>query len=218
MSLNRLLVMAVAATVVAAPAQAANLIVNGSFEANGGGGVQLLNGSNALGPWVVDGPSGELYWQPNGTNGTVSQDGVYNLDLTGICDNGDRCPAGLFGGVSQTIPTVTGERYHLSFWGGNWIPQGAPSGIRASAGDASIDFLIPTATTTFTEWNHFGLDFTALSDSTVVAFVGTAGHTLIGLDNVSVESVVPEPATWAAMIFGLGLAGGALRRRQVRLA
>lgn len=36
-----------------------------------------------------------------------------------------------------------------------------------------------------------------------------------GVDNVSVVDAVPEPATWALMIIGFGLAGAAIRRANV---
>lgn len=41
------------------------------------------------------------------------------------------------------------------------------------------------------------------------------------LDNILVQSTpmgVPEPTSWALMILGFGLAGGALRRRRTALA
>jgi len=51
-----------------------------------------------------------------------------------------------------------------------------------------------------------------------IQFSGTPGY--VAIDNILVEageiftSQVPEPATWAMMIGGLGLAGAALRRRR----
>lgn len=42
----------------------------------------------------------------------------------------------------------------------------------------------------------------------------TQGFFNMGIDNVSISaSAVPEPATWALMMVGLGLVGGAMRRR-----
>jgi hypothetical protein len=214
---GKLLAAAAVLALAGAPAaQAANLIVNGSFE-GGSGGQQLSNGSTALSPWVIDGPSGEIYWQPNGTNGTNSQDGIYNLDLTGVCDT--RCSGGPYGGLSQTIATTVGATYHLSFYGGNWAPQGAPSGIQASAAGTSQNFVIPQ-TALASEWTLFGLDFTAAGGSTTVSFVGTAGTTFVGLDNVVVTAAqvappgVPEPAAWAMMLIGFAGLGGLLRRRR----
>ena len=45
-----------------------------------------------------------------------------------------------------------------------------------------------------------------------------AGNDLLGLDDISFTSTdVPEPATWAMMIGGIGTAGAALRRRARKL-
>ena len=49
-----------------------------------------------------------------------------------------------------------------------------------------------------------------------VTFVSTLGGRLnTGLDNITIQSVpgIPEPASWAMMIGGLGLVGASLRRR-----
>ncbi len=49
-------------------------------------------------------------------------------------------------------------------------------------------------------------------------FVSTLGGQLnTGIDNIKIETIsgaVPEPATWAMMIGGFGLVGGALRRQR----
>jgi hypothetical protein len=52
---------------------------------------------------------------------------------------------------------------------------------------------------------------------TRVAISGTAANGRAGafqLDNLVVNSAVPEPAGWATMMLGFGLAGAALRSRR----
>ena len=72
----------------------------------------------------------------------------------------------------------------------------------------------------FCNWTAVGVAFGGLAKS--IDFGGTANQT--GFDNITFGSdtpgsAVPEPATWAMMIAGFGMAGAALRRRQVaRLA
>ena len=78
-----------------------------------------------------------------------------------------------------------------------------------------------TYTATNVLWaTHTTSTFVA-SGTTATLFFATAGNTGydagIGLDAVSIASVsgaVPEPASWALMIGGFGLVGGALRRRR----
>lgn len=58
--------------------------------------------------------------------------------------------------------------------------------------------------------------FTSTNAFTQVTFVGASGLSDgFGMDNVRYELAggVPEPATWALMIGGFGLAGASLRRR-----
>lgn len=211
----------------AAPSSATNLVVNGSFEGGSfvGGSFgfstaqQVLPGdSTTLPGWTTSGS--ELAWDQNGQAGIVSQNGNYNLDLTGFFDT-----PGSYATVSQTLSTIAGGVYHLSFYGGNYLPQGATAAaIVATAGNASQTFLIPATSIPDagnSSWTNFGFDFTAVSSATVLSFGGNnpgGSHpTFIGLDNVSVSFLhgpvgsVPEPASWALMIMGFGLVGATMR-------
>lgn len=65
----------------------------------------------------------------------------------------------------------------------------------------------------------FGFQVTGAPVAKVRVIQSTVGQDFIAFDNltfVDASLAVPEPATWALMICGLGLAGAALRRRRVR--
>lgn len=71
---------------------------------------------------------------------------------------------------------------------------------------------------TFCNFTAVGVSFAGIARS--IDFGGTANQT--GFDNITFGSAtpgnaIPEPATWAMMIGGFGLVGGAMRRRASRI-
>jgi hypothetical protein len=72
-------------------------------------------------------------------------------------------------------------------------------------------------------WSHYTLAFTVVNSGTLRLAFGTHSGNNVGplLDNVNLDitgSATPEPATWALMLGGFGLAGAALRRRKAAAA
>jgi hypothetical protein len=140
--------------------------------------------------WTVTGDS--LAWinTPNPFLLAASSGSKF-LDLT------DYAVGGPYGGVRQTISTVSNATYRISF------DVGAVSGtakLQVTAGDLS-DIASSVASNGHT-WTTYSSFFTANSGSTVIEFFGNqadgGGHYL-GLDNVRVElfqnpNAVPEPA------------------------
>ena len=180
----------------------ANLVVNGDFEGYFGGysvSDQGLNGWTVVGANATD---NVFVFGP--TPGFGPQTDA--LDLSGFSDNSGQ-------GVEQTISTLAGTTYRLSFdyWTGSDV---IPSSIDVFVNGVQIvneltsglDSLPRTYNYTFIATGATTLKF--LSGDLVVAN---------DIDNVSV-SAIPEPETYAMLLAGLGLVGFAARCRKQKIA
>ena len=176
---------------------ATNLVGNGSFEAgsflNHSGGFMLLPvDATEITGWTVI--SDVIAWGfMANSDGIPPAHGSFFLDLQG---------PGLFsppyGGVSQTIPTVIGKQYRLSFQLGTQegiFNDRGPISVTASGGDTTGSFTF-APTGPGGQWGEFGLVFTATNAGTVISIVGTltTGGAYIGLDQVSVEAAPDRPS------------------------
>ena len=197
----------------------ASVVANGGFELATlppvGGEIDLVTGSSALTNWsvfstaattgtplaVLEGP----YY------GLTQSQGSRWLDLTGLADS-----TSLFGGVSQSLSVVVGQTYLVTFDVG--VCNGAACGGGVNLG-APVSVLARLGATSFTatnansavgnQWMSYQFLFTATSTTALLSFEGNSNtplnHTYIGLDNIAVEIVAPEPASFA--LFGIGAAG-----------
>lgn len=186
------------------PSAKAGVIVNGDFELggfvpNGDNTMSLFASSTTMTGWTVVGDS--LAWI-NTPNPFLlhAKTGTKFLDLT------DYYQGGPFGGVSQTINTISNAVYQISF------DVGAVTGtakIQLTAGNLS-DIASSTANNGQT-WTTYSSFFTASSPATTILLIGNQadgqGH-FIGLDNLKVElfqtpNPVPEPSCCFLMMFSL---------------
>ncbi|HEX4740598.1 MAG TPA: DUF642 domain-containing protein [Caulobacteraceae bacterium] len=200
----------------------ANLLTNGSFEDTtnfvnqGNDTMDLSVGSTLMPGWTVVGSHYVSWIGPTNPFGLTASPsgGSYFLDLTGYIAGAP------YSGVSQTITTLPGAHYLLTFDLGSSKFWGLPDGLTASAGSASQTFTDTNPGANNNYWQSESLAFTATGTSTVVSLVGASGYNYIGLDDVSVVETsgpgVPEPAVWSMILVGMAGVGGTLRSRRNR--
>lgn len=173
----------------AAPSQAAELVSNGGFETGDFTG------------WTQFGNSA---WDAVRHFGFAGSHAAYFGPVERV------------GGISQSLATVVGQTYNISFALAN--DGGSPTSFSADFGGSNLMSQSDAPSFDYTVYNFTR---TATSASTTLSFTFLQDPSFYNLDSVSVTGTtgaVPEPATWAMMIFGLGAAGATMRRRKVATA
>ena len=168
-------------------ASAANLVSNGSFENPGGG--NLVPNPPGISAFYITGwevYTGDIDYIPPST--WTASDGVMSLDLYGFNP----------GGIRQTITTVTGETYNVTF-----DMAANPSGnivktLRVSAAGSDAQFTSDRKDRRKLGWEEKTWSFVAISTSTVLSFESFGPHTANAgpaLDNVRVSPPPPPCAS-----------------------
>jgi hypothetical protein len=173
------------------PAFAASLIRDGGFEAPAppAGSYTDYDPGQKIGPWTVVGGHNVTISSTTEVNRGVTLDarqGAAFLDLTGNCDCGDATS-----GVEQTVKTVPGTTYTLTFFVGNCdMPgHGTTSTVNVYIGST----LLVAAKNAYGKgssrqaWVKFSETFVASSPRTTVSFRNgdPSGDEQNGLDAVT---------------------------------
>lgn len=210
----------------AGAASASELLVNGGFEDIGAGAVPESWGGLTYYPdgthvaptgillpgWTVQSGSVDLAWTTSAWGPAAS--GTFSLDIDGWTP----------GTISQSFNDVAGQTYTVSF---NYSrnPANAPYDVSAlvSAGGQNVTVTALNDGSFGGEysmqWQTGGFTFVGSGNDTItLASLDPSGNAGVFFDNVSVTGPVPEPATWALMIGGFGMAGAMLRRRRMTMA
>lgn len=204
-----------AAAFSAIPTIASAQVTNGGFEDPDVSGEPCCNTvpPASLPGWTVTGDinvvNGTYSSLPPGTN--LAYEGTQYLDLVGQSAQGS---------ITQSIATVAGQIYQLTFAYSNNIFGGAPvASANFSIGSLAGTVVHSTATPLSLDWTLFTGYFTGTGSPMDLNFTSVidSQNGSVFLDAVSIAAV-PEASTWLMMIFGFGLAGAAIRRRKRALA
>jgi len=215
------------ATVLAAggtTAASAAIVTNGGFE-DGLAGWNVVN---------LSGTTPGVGVQTVTTNGAVDSTGYG--DIVPSYDGGSSAvffvDDNAIQSIWQKVSLVSGTEYTLSF-----ALFGTQSGATNDFGFAFTESVVSDFLTFFPirsidlltdddvsvgGWQTYNYTFTAnRTDDYFLNFAFVSGPTPakdVLLDGVSITSApVPEPATWAMMIAGLGMVGFAMRRRATKV-
>ena len=133
------------------------------------------------------------------------------------------------GTISQSISGLTvGDKYTLTFdyalaqqvgFNGANPDNYWQVGFGSTVKDTS---LLSISSGGFSGWKTASMTFTAASTTELLSFLAkgtpTGAPPFLLLDGVSMVAAVPEPATWAMLLGGVGLIGFMARRRKAAAA
>jgi hypothetical protein len=187
-STTTLAVLAAVLGAAAPAARAANLVKNGSFEKPAipaHSWVPFATGSTAIPHWRVIGPHDVAVVNAfaQGCCSFPAAKGSQFLDLTGSGGNS-------MAGIQQTVATVAGTSYTLSFAVGNVVdPTGAfgtTSKVQVLLNGSPLTTVTNGLGGTTLHWQTFSVRFRAATASTTLAFVNQdpATDNVNGLDTV----------------------------------
>jgi hypothetical protein len=187
----------------ALPAAAEEFIANGGFE---DGSTPTGFGNTVPNDWT---PAASYASEGFGFNQVVGSphSGAHSLQI----GNFDGNPAT----ISQAFTDQAGALYTVNFYGFAGSSSDPDAFLTVSAGAGSLTFTEPTSTYTLGAFTFVG------SGSDTLTISAQTAHSEWFVDDVSVTGPaaatggVPEPASWAMMIVGFGMAGTLMRRRKL---
>ena len=224
------------------PALASNLVVNGGFESNGGGG--QINFTTSATGWSVPTPGYTFLFGPGAadTTGVAGQFG--NLQLWGPGNGSNNgLPAtspdgGFYAAADSDFPghmqplqqTVTGltpgASYTVSFWwaaGQQFGFDGATQSqwVVSLGSQTQSTAVASIANHGFSGWMSESFTYTATSSSEMLSFLATGSPSVppfVLLDGVTLNasSPIPEPETLTLMVTGLAGVVGFARKYQIK--
>lgn len=203
MARNTLIHAAVLAMLAGSAQASTELINNGSFEA------EVL----ASGTWAT---------YPNLTGWTGGAHGIeLRNNVAGTAYDGQNfveLDTSANSSMSQTVATVAGQQYSLSFAFSPRENLGIKSnGIKVYWDNALVGSYTAAGGPNGNIWSTESLILTGKGNASLLTFKAFGSSDSLGssLDAVSLTAAVPEPETYAMLMAGLAMMGLVARRRKV---
>jgi len=192
----RKLLLALVTTAALSSSANAAVIISENFE--GGPGVFTLNGNVGL-------ANGAIYQPCCGTPPDTSN--------TFVAFGGGNDPSGNI--MSSSFATVLGQLYTVTFDYGALGAGTEP--LTFQVGGLSFVFNPVADNSLVTTFQNGSFSFAGTGGLTsLTVFSGGVDNVDAIVDNITVADAVPEPSTWAMMLFGFGAVGYTMRRTRRR--
>ncbi|HMI18446.1 MAG TPA: PEPxxWA-CTERM sorting domain-containing protein [Sphingomonas sp.] len=162
---------------------------------------------------------------PTGTTNVIASGPYFSTTISGgtieMASLANPAHSGnqVYGGTSITV--VTSDQDMFSWPGvGAWVTGGATVWMRAYEYDegTGTDHLLTEVSLSATDTNTY-LSIGTLDDPKYISRVTFSSDVDFAIDDLTlgIDGIgpgIPEPASWAMMLGGFGLVGGAMRRRR----
>ncbi len=199
-----------------AVARAQELVANGGFEDNTGGGGRPAGNPILVQPIPLAVPSLFTGWLANGLSTSIGNSAYLLPPNSGGFDAAFG-QVGATGSLFQDLVTIPGQQYTLSFFlaldsGGN---GGSGLNFTATWDGVPVYSRVDDGSTVILNYVQYTFKVTASSGTTRLEFIGQNDPAFYFLDDVSVRPdvvAVPEPGTWAAAALAAGLVIRRVRR------
>jgi hypothetical protein len=190
-----------AACFVAVPLTAANIVLNPGFE-DGAAVCSSAAACNAIeGPWIFTAAASGTDF---GVDNSDPNSGTYEAYFAGTTE-------GSYDTIGQTLSTVNGQTYTLSFWlDTHFNHSDADFQVLWNGAEVYDDPAGTGSTNQFPYTQIVISSLLATGSSTALTFEGFNVPSADYFDDVSVTpaSGVPEPATWILTCFGVVVLAG----------